>query len=139
MWFPPLLLHRGRKLQGEKKIEKRLLIGCLAQWIMGLGTLKTAWQRQTKDFAHVRSEQYSSLLIENRGMGESDKPLMRYSTSEMARDILEVLDHIGWTGKRELHVVGISMGGMIAQELVSRRDGRRGVSRDQRIYVNKVT
>lgn len=35
----------------------------------------------------------------------------------MARDALEVIDHIGWTSPRELHVCGISMGGMIAQEL----------------------
>ena len=51
-------------------------------------------------------------------MGESDKPLLRYSTSEMARDAIELLDHLRWTGKRELHVIGPSMGGMIAQELV---------------------
>jgi pimeloyl-ACP methyl ester carboxylesterase len=51
-------------------------------------------------------------------MGKSDKPLMRYSTSEMAKDVLEVLDHLGWTAERELHVSGVSMGGMIAQELV---------------------
>lgn len=51
-------------------------------------------------------------------MGESDKPIMRYSTLEMARDTLELLDHIGWTSLRQVHLVGISMGGMIAQELV---------------------
>ncbi|EKG17344.1 Alpha/beta hydrolase fold-1 [Macrophomina phaseolina MS6] len=84
---------------------------------MGLGGLKTAWQRQTKDFSHTQADKYSSLIIDNRGVGESDKPLMRYSTSEMARDVLEVLDHIGWTERRQLHVVGISMGGMISQEL----------------------
>ena len=55
-------------------------------------------------------------------MGESDKPLLRYSTSEMAKDVLEVLDHLGWTAERQLHVIGISMGGMIAQEMV--RDAR---------------
>lgn len=86
---------------------------------MGLGGFKTAWQRQTKDFSHTQADKYSSLIIDNRGVGESDKPMMRYSTSEMARDVLEVLDHIGWTEKRQLHVVGISMGGMIAQELVN--------------------
>ena len=51
-------------------------------------------------------------------MGESSKPMQRYSTSEMAKDLLEVIDHVGWTADRQLNVVGISMGGMIAQELV---------------------
>ena len=53
------------------------------------------------------------------GMGLSDKPTLRYSTSEMAKDVLEILDHLGWTAERELHVAGVSMGGMIAQELVN--------------------
>jgi pimeloyl-ACP methyl ester carboxylesterase len=51
-------------------------------------------------------------------MGKSDKPIMRYSTSEMAKDIIEVLDHLGWTSERQLHILGVSMGGMIAQEIV---------------------
>ncbi|TAQ90824.1 hypothetical protein B7494_g850 [Chlorociboria aeruginascens] len=51
------------------------------------------------------------------GMGKSDVPLMRYSTSEMAKDLLELIDYLGWTEDRELHVMGVSMGGMIAQEL----------------------
>ena len=53
-----------------------------------------------------------------QGMGKSDKPLMRYSTSEMAKDIIELLGHLGWTEERQLNVAGVSMGGMIAQELV---------------------
>jgi alpha-beta hydrolase superfamily lysophospholipase len=51
-------------------------------------------------------------------MGESDKPFARYTTAEMARDVVDLLDSIGWTGARELHIVGNSLGGMIAQELV---------------------
>jgi pimeloyl-ACP methyl ester carboxylesterase len=86
---------------------------------MGLGGMKYAWQRQTKDFGHTKGDQYSSLVTDNRGIGDSDKPTSRYSTSAMAQDIVEVLDHVGWTGNRELHVIGISMGGMIAQEIVS--------------------
>ncbi|KAF2091536.1 alpha/beta-hydrolase [Saccharata proteae CBS 121410] len=86
-------------------------------WVMGLGGLKGAWQRQTKDFSHKQADKYTSVIIDNRGVGESDKPMMRYSTSEMAKDVIEVVDHLGWTSKRQLHVIGISMGGMIAQEM----------------------
>lgn len=85
---------------------------------MGLGTFKTGWQRQTKDFGHDQGSKYSSLIFDNRGIGESDKPLGRYSTTQMAEDTLELLNHLSWTGKREVHVIGVSMGGMIAQELV---------------------
>ncbi|KAJ4397366.1 glycylpeptide N-tetradecanoyltransferase [Gnomoniopsis smithogilvyi] len=97
-------------------------------FLMGLGSFKTAWQRQTLHFGHERGERYSVLSLDNRGMGDSDVPLMRYSTSEMARDALEVLEHVGWLPpntltpsapplNRTLHIIGISMGGMIAQEL----------------------
>ena len=37
----------------------------------------------------------------------------------MAMDTLELIDHVGWTSQRQLHVVGSSLGGMIAQELVN--------------------
>jgi len=50
-------------------------------------------------------------------MGKSDKPILRYSTSEMAKDVIELLDHLGWTKERQLHITGVSMGGMIGQEL----------------------
>ncbi|KAF1958508.1 alpha/beta hydrolase-like protein [Byssothecium circinans] len=86
-------------------------------WIMGLGGMKYAWQRQTKDLAHKQADTYSSLIFDNRGIGESDKPFFRYTTSDMAKDVVELVDHVGWTGKRELHIIGISMGGMIAQEV----------------------
>ena len=86
-------------------------------WIMGLGGLLKTWQRQTRDFGHLEPEKYTCLVFDNRGMGDSDKPLLRYTTSEMAKDVVELLDHVGWTDPRSVNVVGISMGGMIAQEL----------------------
>lgn len=38
------------------------------------------------------------------------------STSQMAQDALELLDHVGWHDR--VHLVGISMGGMISLEMV---------------------
>ena len=96
---------------------------------MGLAGLKNAWQRQTKYFGHDKS-QYSVLLIDNRGVGESDRPILRYTTSAMALDYLEVLTHLNWIPSdwpnpasapdRAFHLVGISLGGMIAQEIAYR-------------------
>lgn len=93
---------------------------------MGLGAFRTAWKRQTKYFGHDHANRYASLVFDNRGMGLSDKPTCRYSTSEMAKDIVDLLGQIGWltaqkestsSPPRDLHIIGVSMGGMIAQEL----------------------
>ena len=93
---------------------------------MGLGAMRTAWQRQTRDFGHDGAARYACLVLDNRGIGRSDAPRRPYSTSEMARDALELLDHVGWTGERQVHVVGSSMGGTIAQELVRQFDRHVG-------------
>lgn len=37
----------------------------------------------------------------------------------MAEDLITLLDYVGWTAKHDLHVVGISLGGMIAQGIYS--------------------
>ncbi len=71
------------------------------------------------------------LITEAWARGE--KPLMRYSSSEMARDILEVLNHVGWVAasgppSRDIHVVGLSLGGMIAQELACSDPGPRSAA-----------
>lgn len=59
-------------------------------------------------FGHKNGDRYSVLIFDNRGIGLSDKPLMRYSTSAMAADLLEVLDHLSWIEERQLHICGIS-------------------------------
>ena len=46
----------------------------------------------------------------------------------MAKDALAVLDHLGWKGSRSVHLCGLSMGGMITQELAALLDTQRFAS-----------
>lgn len=78
-----------------------------------------AWHNQVSYFAALPG--YAVLVFDNRGVGWSDTPPGAYSTSEMAKDVEELLDFVGWTEPRSLNLAGVSMGGMIAQELVSNR------------------
>lgn len=120
----------GTRVPDDSCLQVSLIFKTLLTLLLfcpvGLGGFMKTWQRQTKDFGHTQADQYTCLVFDNRGMGLSDKPLLRYTTSEMARDVVELLDHVGWTERRSVHVVGISMGGMIAQELVRRRKTMAG-------------
>ncbi len=55
------------------------------------------------------------LYYDNRGVGESENIGEFLSIQDMARDAGRVLDAAGWDG--DIHLVGVSMGGMISQEL----------------------
>lgn len=79
-----------------------------------------AWHEQVDYFGSLPG--YSVLVFDNRGVGWSDTPGWSYTTHEMARDLVELLDYLGWTQDRSLNLVGVSMGGMIAQMTVSSRD-----------------
>ncbi|KAI0084014.1 alpha/beta-hydrolase [Irpex rosettiformis] len=84
-------------------------------FIMGLNSTSFAWEYQVKHFSCI--EDYSVLVFDNRGIGHSSVPKGPYSTSSMADDAIALLNYVGWTEARDLHVVGVSLGGMIAQEL----------------------
>jgi 3-oxoadipate enol-lactonase len=53
------------------------------------------------------------LRFDNRGIGLSDKPLGPYTTAMCAADTKALVDHVGLS---DFHLLGVSMGGMIAQE-----------------------
>lgn len=78
--------------------------------IMGLGANATSWERQIPDL----SREYRLIAFDNRGAGRSEKPTTPYTMPQMADDAAGLLDHIGVDSA---HVFGMSMGGMIAQEL----------------------
>ncbi|CAO1623689.1 unnamed protein product [Parajaminaea phylloscopi] len=93
--------------------------------IMGLNNSGFGWLSQVETFA--RDERYSVLVLDNRGYGNSETPTnikAAYKTSEMAKDVLEVCDHLGWTSDRQLHITGVSMGGMISLEVAKQAPQR---------------
>jgi 3-oxoadipate enol-lactonase len=78
--------------------------------IMGLGFSMAMW----RNLRPVLAQHFHIILLDNRGVGRSDVPLLPFSMATMARDAACVMDAAGF---RSAHVLGMSMGGMIAQEL----------------------
>ncbi|GAA6055715.1 hypothetical protein JCM3770_001034 [Rhodotorula araucariae] len=98
------------ELHGQDEPTSRRLV-----FTMGLNNSSFAWHHQVSYFSSLPG--YAVLVFDNRGVGWSDTPAGMYSTSEMAKDVKELLDFLAWTEERSLNIVGVSMGGMIAQEL----------------------
>ncbi|GAB3690510.1 3-oxoadipate enol-lactonase [Salinarchaeum chitinilyticum] len=84
--------------------------------IEGLGYGRWMWRWQRERLA----EDYRVILPDNRGTGDSDVPEGPYTMAEMAADVEAVLADVdaadGTAGVEHAHLVGASMGGMIAQQ-----------------------
>jgi pimeloyl-ACP methyl ester carboxylesterase len=78
--------------------------------IHGLGYDRYGWG----PLPDLLAQDFRVVLIDNRGVGESDVPEGPYAVSQMAADVIAVLDDAGID---ETDVFGVSLGGYIAQEL----------------------
>ena len=80
--------------------------------IMGFAMPGAAWLPMLPFLAGFRC-----IYFDNRGVGQSDKPTGAYTVPEMADDASGLLKALGINRAK---VFGVSMGGMIAQELALR-------------------
>jgi 3-oxoadipate enol-lactonase len=101
----PFIDSQGARIYwDERSVGEPVLL------IMGLGYPSDMWWRTRP----VLDGHYRTIVLDNRGSGRSDVPPGPYPIPQMAADAVTVLDAAGVEGA---HVFGISMGGMIAQEL----------------------
>lgn len=85
--------------------------------VMGLGADGSAWEPHLEHFA----KRFRCIVLDNRGCGASDAPPGPYTTERMADDCAAVINA---AGEEAAAVIGISMGGAIAQQLALRHRHR---------------
>ncbi len=78
--------------------------------VQGVGVHGDGWAPQTA----ALSAAYRCLSFDNRGMGRSQPVGGVVTVERMAADALAIMDRVGW---ESAHVVGHSLGGVIAQHL----------------------
>lgn len=89
-------------------------------FVSGLGSISSQWDYQVEYFSGF--PEFQICVFDNRGFfpffisgsGLSSVPPGKYTTSMMAEDAIELVHFLDW---EKFHIIGLSMGGMIAQEL----------------------
>ncbi len=78
-------------------------------------------RNQPNVFASPLAKAFDLAAYDQRGLGRTDKPDAAYTMAEYADDAAGLIAHLGWD---EALVVGVSFGGMVAQELALRHPGK---------------
>ncbi|UJR78488.1 alpha/beta fold hydrolase [Sandaracinus amylolyticus] len=110
----PFAIRRGVRLYWEltgNEAGPPLLL------IRGLSRSSRYWY----DIRPLLEPRFRVLVLDNRGVGRSDAPVPGFTTADMADDVAAVL---AASGVHRANVFGLSLGGMIAQQLVLRHPGR---------------
>jgi pimeloyl-ACP methyl ester carboxylesterase len=106
--MPITQLSRARLFHTEKGEGEPLV------FLSGLAGEHGSWMGQLRAFAR----RFRCLAVENRDVGQSGYADEPYAIADLAADVAELLDALN---APRAHVVGLSMGGMIAQELALAR------------------
>jgi pimeloyl-ACP methyl ester carboxylesterase len=79
-------------------------------FIQGCGVTGSGWRPQVEELA----QDFQCLTFDNRGIGKSSTPNANLTVEQMANDAASLIEDAGW---QSAHVVGHSLGGVIAQQL----------------------
>lgn len=102
-----MALHHDRRGSGEP-----LLL------IQGMSGHSLHWG---PDFIGALEPDFDTIAVDHRGTGLSPRAEGPFTIADLADDAVATLDELGLDA---VHLLGISMGGMVAQELVLRHPGR---------------
>jgi proline-specific peptidase len=103
----PVFEHKDIKINYFEKGKGEILL-----MISGFGQPYGTWALQISHF----QRKMMVLAPDNRGVGESSKPDYPYTMDMFTNDIYALLNHLNI--ETQIHLVGHSMGGMIAQAFV---------------------
>src|SRR5687767_3135605 len=86
--------------------------------VMGIGYDATLW---TLAQVPALSQRFQVVIFDNRDVGRSSKAAAPYTIADMADDVAALMDALAI---KRAHLLGLSMGGMIAQEFALRHADR---------------
>jgi pimeloyl-ACP methyl ester carboxylesterase len=91
-------------------------------FIQGVGVPGSGWKPQLEGLAG----RFHCIAFDHRGLGQSSPVEGRLFIADLVGDTLALMDHLGWA---DAHLVGHSMGGVIAHQLaLEARDRVRSLS-----------